>query len=61
MIGGEGDPLGIVQEIEIWQYYQMVHTQTRIIAAEWDALDSLGFWDIKKWPNPDQKTRPRDN
>ena len=28
--GGEGDPLGIVQEIKIWPYYQMVYTENRI-------------------------------
>ena len=35
-MGGEGDPLGIVQEIEIWLYYQMVNAQTRICPGEWD-------------------------
>ena len=27
--GGKGDSLGIVQEIDIWPYYQMVYAQTR--------------------------------
>ena len=32
-MGGDGDPLEIVQEIEIWPYYQMVHAQIRILQA----------------------------
>ena len=35
-MGGESDPLGIVQEIEIWPYIQMVYTQIRIRRKEWD-------------------------
>ena len=41
--GGEGDSLGIVQEIEIWPYYEMVYAQIRIRPGEWDTQDSLGF------------------
>ena len=37
LLDGKGDPLGIVQEIEIWPYYQMVYAQTRICSREWDA------------------------
>ena len=33
----EGDPFGIVQEIEIWPYYQMVCVFTRIRFRESDA------------------------
>ena len=33
----EGDLLGIVQEIKIWSYYQIVYAQTRICSREWDA------------------------
>ena len=29
-LGREDDPLGTVQEIEIWPYYQMVNTSIRI-------------------------------
>ena len=29
-MSGKDDPQGIVQEIEIWPYSQMVHEQTRI-------------------------------
>ena len=35
----------------------MVYVQTRINPREWDTKNSLGFWDIKGLPNPDQKTR----
>ena len=34
-LGGKGDPMGIVQETEIWSYYQMVYTQTRICSVKW--------------------------
>ena len=37
LMGGKGDPLGIVYEREIWPYYQMVHVQTIIRPGEWDA------------------------
>ena len=29
-LGGKDDPLGTVQVIEFWPYYQMLHIQTRI-------------------------------
>ena len=59
-LNGEGDPLGIIQEIKIWPYYQMVYTQTRIRSREWDAQSSLGFWDTNRSSHPSQKTRPSD-
>ena len=34
-LGWEGDPLGIVQETEIWSYEQMVYVQSRISPGEW--------------------------
>ena len=34
MTGWEGDPLGIMQEIEIWPYYEMVYIKTRIHPGE---------------------------
>ena len=34
--GEEGDQQGIVQEIKIWQHYQMVNTQTWIPFKKWD-------------------------
>ena len=33
-MGGEGDPLKIVQEIEIWPYEQMIYAQPRICPGE---------------------------
>ena len=59
-MGGKGDPLGIVQESEIWPYDQMVYAQTRICPRNWDAQNSLGFWDTDRSPNPIQ-SRLSDN
>ena len=36
-LGGKGDPLWIVQEMEIRPYYQMVYAKIRIHTREWDA------------------------
>ena len=33
---GEGDPLGIVQDIESWPFYQMIYAQTRIRSEIWN-------------------------
>ena len=35
--GGKGDALGIVQEIEIWSYKQIVYAQTKICPRWWDS------------------------
>ena len=35
-LGGKSDPLGIVQEIEIWLYDQMVYAQATVSLREWD-------------------------
>ena len=43
MTGRDGHPLGIVQEIEIWPYEQVVYIQPGISPGEWDAQTSLGF------------------
>ena len=32
----KGYLLGIVQEIEVWPYYQMVYSQTRLLPGEWN-------------------------
>ena len=53
-LGGRGDPLGILQEIEIWTCYQFVYAQSRIRSGEWDAWGFLGFWDTNKPPNSAQ-------
>ena len=41
----QGDPLGIVQETNIWPYEQMVYAQPWICLGEWDAQTPLGFRD----------------
>ena len=56
-----GDPLEIVQEIEIWSYYQMLFAQTRIPSGEWNTYQKLGFWDKDRSPNLSQTSRPSDN
>ena len=38
----KGNPLGIVQVVQIWPYEQMVYAQTEI---------RLGFWDANGSPN----------
>ena len=43
-----GNPLGVVQEILIWPYEQVVYAQPRIYPREWDAQTSLGFWDTNE-------------
>ena len=40
-----GDPLGTVQEIEIWPYEQMVYAQSGICPGEWDTQTPREFWD----------------
>ena len=57
-LGGEGNPLGILQEIEIWSNKQMVYVQSRIRYGEWDAQTSLGFSNINRSANLGQTTRP---
>ena len=53
-LGGKGDPLGIVQEIEFLSCYQRIDAITKIRPREWDALNSLGFWDTDRSHNPSQ-------
>ena len=42
-LDGQDDPLGIVQEIEIQPYEQMIYVQPRISTVEWDEQTLLGF------------------
>ena len=35
--------MGIVQEIEIWPYEEVVYAQAGICLGKWDAQNSLGF------------------
>ena len=44
-------PLGIVSEIWIWPYEQVVYSQLGTCPGEWDTQSSLGFWDTNKSPN----------
>ena len=50
-----------MQEIEIWQYCLVVYAQTRIIHAEWDAQNSLEFWNTNRSHNPAETIWPRDS
>ena len=50
-----------MQEIRIWPYYQMVYAQNRIHNKEWDAENSLGFWDTNGSSNLGLTTRPSDS
>ena len=45
----------------MWQYEQMVYTQTSIRPREWDAQSSLRFWDKNRSPNLGQTTRQSDS
>ena len=53
----QGDPLGIMQEVKVWPYEQMVCAQPRICAREWDAQTPLGFRETNRPPNLCQTTR----
>ena len=49
---GKGYLRGTVQEIKFWRYYQMLHVQTWLSPLEWEAQNSLRFWDKNHLPNP---------
>ena len=57
-MGGEEDPLGILQEIKVWLCEQMVYTQPSVRPAKWEAQTPLGFRHTNWSPNLDQTTRP---
>ena len=50
-MGGEGDPLGIVQEIEMLPYEQVVYSPAGIRPGKWDAEISLGLSDTSRIRN----------
>ena len=52
-MGGKGNPLGIMQKIEV-----VVHAQSGIRPEECDAQTSLEFWDTNGSPDLGQMTRP---
>ena len=58
---GEGNPLGIVQEVLIWLYEQMVNSLLRIRPKKYETQTSLGFWDTNGSPNLGQTTTLIDN
>ena len=47
-LGEEVNPLGTVQETEIWPLYQMVYAQTIIRTGKWEAWNYLEFLDTKR-------------
>ena len=51
----------LVQEIEIWQYEQLVYAQLGIYSGEWDAQTTMGFCDTNGSINLGQTTRPSNN
>ena len=60
-MGGQGDPRGIVQEIEFWAYEQMAYTQPRICPWELNEKTPLRFWDTNESPNLSQTTKYYNN
>ena len=60
-MGGQGDPLRIVQEIKVWPCKQMVYAQPRISLGEWHAQTPLGFWDTDGSSNLGQMNRSCNN
>ena len=50
-LGELGDPLGIVQGIEVWPYEKIGYSQPRIYPREWEAQIPLGFWHTNGLPN----------
>ena len=56
-MGVNRDLLGIVQEIEVWPYEQMVYAQPRICPGEWYTQTPLGLGDTNGSPNLGQMTR----
>ena len=51
----------LCKKLKFGQKKQMVYTQARIRPGEWDAQNSLGFWDTNESPNLGQTTRPSNN
>ena len=60
-MGGQSDPLRIVQEVEVWPYEQMVYAQPRICPSEKDTQTPLRFRDTNGSPNLSQTTRSYNN
>ena len=60
-MGGQGDPLGNVQEIEIWPCQQMVYAQPSTYPWKWHAQTPVGLWYTNGSPNLGSKARPYNN
>ena len=58
---GKGDPLGIVQELKIWLYYQIVSAQTRISPKKCDPENSQVFSDTNRSLNPSEMAKANVN
>ena len=58
---GQSYPLGIVQEIKICPYEQMVYALPNICSGEFDVQTPLVLWHINGSPNLGQTTRPYNN
>ena len=59
LLGGQGDPLGNVQEI--WPCQQIVYAQPSTCARKWLAQTPMRLWYTNGSPNLGQKTRPYNN
>ena len=60
-LGGQGDPQGNVQQIQIWSCQQMVYSQPSTCLRKWHTQTPMGLWYTKGSPNLGQKTRPYNN
>ena len=58
---GQGDPQGIVKEIDFWPFKQTVYAQLRIFSEEWNTETPLGLLLINGTPNLGQTTRLYNN
>ena len=57
---GKGEPLGIVQDVQIWPYEPMLYTKPGIHSRKWDTKISFGFGDSNWSPNLNQRSRLSD-
>ena len=56
-LGGQGDLLGIVQEIEVWPRKQLVYAQPVTYPGEWNTKNPMEFWYTNGLQNLSQTTR----
>ena len=60
-LGGELDPLEIVQKNESWSHEKVVYKQSWIHPVEWDVQIFFGFCDANALSNLGHTTRSRDS